>query len=74
MVHGILGADRAAAARIDDLQSHLDGLRAGLSAAGTPDRLLIALGVAIFAFGMPTGMAISSAFRGGLFIARRFGG
>lgn len=33
MVHAILGADRSAAARIDDLQSHLDGLRAGLSAS-----------------------------------------
>lgn len=31
MVRDILGADRAATARIGDLQSHLDGLRSGLS-------------------------------------------
>jgi len=31
LVQDILGADRVASARIDDLQNHLDGLRSGLS-------------------------------------------
>lgn len=31
LVHDILGADRNASARIDDLQAHLDSLRSGLS-------------------------------------------
>lgn len=33
LMHDILGADRAASARIDDLQSHLDSLRSGLAAS-----------------------------------------
>src|SRR5690606_6031487 len=31
LVRGILGADRATAAKMGDLQAHLDGLRSGLA-------------------------------------------
>lgn len=33
ILHDILGADRSAATRIEDLQAHLDGLRSGLTAS-----------------------------------------